>query len=252
MKVASMPMYDWPEVREETDAFWTELCEALAAVGIDAPVALDRKAANADTWHSPKLILSQTCGWPLTHGLSDALEVVAIPSYAAEGCGAGTYRSMIVAAHAVDPPDLAHGTIAFNTRDSLSGYWALAASLAGHGIPADKIGGWLETGSHRASIRAVAAERAAMAAVDCVTWQLALRHEPAAQQLKVIGWTEEMPALPFVTATANAPMVEVLLAALETAAAKAAQPLLTEVQAGSIVDYAPVIELGERAMAAGY
>lgn len=245
-------MYDWPEVRDETDAFWTELCEALAAIGIDTPVALDRDTPDAEIWRSPGLILSQTCGWPLTHGFSDALSVVAIPSYDAEGCGAGTYRSAIVAREKADPLELAHRTIAINGEDSLSGYRALAGWFAGHGVHASDVGDWIETGSHRTSIRAVAAGRAAIASIDCVTWRLALDHEPAARELTVIGWTDEMPALPLVTAKANAGLADVLRAALDMAIARAPQPLLQSVQAGSIEDYQPVIALGETVRAAGY
>lgn len=252
MKYASLPMYDWPEVRDETDAFWTELCEALAAVGIDAPVALNRDMPDAEIWRSQGLVLSQTCGWPLTHGFSDALSVVAIPSYDAEGCGVGTYRSVIVARENGDPLDMASRTIAINGRDSLSGYRALAGWFAGHGVHAGEVGGWMATGSHRASIRAVAACKAAMAAIDCVTWQLALRHEPAARELTVIGWTEEMPALPFVTARANAGLGDVLLAALAGATELAPQPFLAGVQARTASDYQRVITLGEKARAAGF
>ena len=55
------------------------------------------------------------------------------------------------------------------------------------------------TGSHRGSIRAVAGGKADIAAIDCVAWALALRHEPAAGDLKVIGRSPNYPSLPFIT-----------------------------------------------------
>lgn len=57
----------------------------------------------------------------------------------------------------------------------------------------------VETGGHRASVRAVAEGRADLAAIDCRSWALALRHEPCARRLVVIGWTAERPGLPYVT-----------------------------------------------------
>ena len=83
-------------------------------------------------------------------------------------------------------------------------------------------------------------------------WRLALDHEPAARELTVIGWTDEMPALPLVTAKANAGLADVLRAALDMAIARAPQPLLQSVQAGSIEDYQPVIALGDKVRAAGF
>ena len=60
---------------------------------------------------------------------------------------------------------------------------------------------WIETGSHRASVRAVAEEKADVAAIDAVCWALALRYEPeAVSRLKVIGQTPLRPGLPFITA----------------------------------------------------
>ena len=39
--IAALPMYDWPEVRGETDALWVKIRDALQARGIAAP---DRKS----------------------------------------------------------------------------------------------------------------------------------------------------------------------------------------------------------------
>lgn len=245
-------MYDWPQVAAQTDAFWFAIRGALAAAGIAAPTDLDRLTPLPAQWRAPHLLLSQTCGWPLVHHHQTDLAVVARPTYAAEGCGAGTYRSAIVARRDAGLAELARGTVAVNGHDSLSGYWALAARLAGEGIARDELGEMIETGSHRASLRAVADGKAGLAAIDCVSWRLAVDHEPVAAGLHVIGWTAEMPALSFVTSVANAQLSSTLLAVLETAIATAPQPLLTGVTASSRADYDVVAELTEQARAAGY
>ena len=249
---ASLPMYDWPEVAGATDAFWSALRGALSANGVEAPDRLDRTSPSDAVWRDPGLVLSQTCGWPLVTRYCDALHVVARPVYAVEGCGAGTYRSAIVARRTVPLAELVRGTVAVNGFDSLSGYRTLAAHLAGNGIGRDGVGDFLETGSHRASVQAVAQGRAAVAAIDCVSWRLALDHEPAARELTVIGWAEELPALPFVTSKANASRADAILTALEAAAQQAPQPHLAGVLPASLADCDTVVALGERVAAAGF
>lgn len=249
---ASLPMYDWPERVPETDAFWIALGGKLMESGIEAPGTLERKASSDRLWRDPDLVFSQTCGWPLVTRYHGTLHVIARPSYAVEGCGAGTYRSAIVARHKETLSELVRGTIAVNGFDSLSGYRTLAHHLASQGIRRRDVGGFIETGSHRESIRAVAAGRAHVAAIDCVSWQLTLDHEPAARKLIVIDWTEELPALPFVTSKANAARADTIRDALEAAVKLAPQPHLAGVREASLGDYAAVTALGERARAAGF
>ncbi|RUW96295.1 phosphate ABC transporter substrate-binding protein, partial [Mesorhizobium sp. M8A.F.Ca.ET.059.01.1.1] len=44
--IAALPMYDWPEVRDEVDAQWASLRDAFRPRGIDAPQSIVRR--NAD------------------------------------------------------------------------------------------------------------------------------------------------------------------------------------------------------------
>lgn len=249
---ASLPMYDWPEVRETTDAFWAVLRARLASCGFEAPGWLDRATPSATLWRSPDLLFSQTCGWPLVSGFFKHVQVVAIPSYAVTGCGSGTYRSALVAKLEDEPLLLARGRIAINSRDSLSGYRTLANTLARGGLTAGQVGSWLETGGHRASIVAVAEGRADLASIDALSWQLALDHEPAAKMLHVVGWTDELPALPFVTAKKNSERVVDVLQAVQVALAISPQAYLQSVRAGSVADYAPVVALGSLVESAGF
>ena len=58
----------------------------------------------------------------------------------------------------------------------------------------------IETGGHRASIRAVATDMADVAAIDCRSWAMARQFEPAARALAVVGWTARRKGLPFIAA----------------------------------------------------
>ncbi|TGV62387.1 phosphate ABC transporter substrate-binding protein, partial [Mesorhizobium sp. M2D.F.Ca.ET.160.01.1.1] len=53
---------------------------------------------------------------------------------------------------------------------------------------------------HRASIVAITEDRADVAAIDCESWVLAQRFEPAARKVAVVGWTGRRKGLPFITA----------------------------------------------------
>ncbi|MDP2734302.1 MAG: hypothetical protein Q8O63_14555, partial [Hoeflea sp.] len=47
---ASLPMYDWPEIRAATDAVWAAIRSELSQRGIDAPARLDRSADPEPLW----------------------------------------------------------------------------------------------------------------------------------------------------------------------------------------------------------
>jgi ABC-type phosphate/phosphonate transport system substrate-binding protein len=229
--IACLPMYDWPERRAETDALWTRLRGALRNAGIEAPDRLTRTDDPEALWLSPDLLLGETCTYPLETVLRRRVRYVATPIHDAPGCGAGTYRSLIVAQGRGDDlappvnagsilPTSLEGPLAANAPESMSGFVALQRDMAraGRAMPSDVL--W--TGSHRASIRAVAGGTARLAAIDCVTWQIARDHEPAADKVHVIGWTAERPGLPLIT---NAATSDGDLERLRTAVA-AAMPVV--------------------------
>jgi ABC-type phosphate/phosphonate transport system substrate-binding protein len=95
--VASLPMYDFPELQDAHDAFWTALASRLVAAGLtDAPRALTRGATPAQVWGSPRLLFAQGCEYPLAKAFGDRVRVVAHPMYSAAGCDGSRYRSAIV------------------------------------------------------------------------------------------------------------------------------------------------------------
>jgi ABC-type phosphate/phosphonate transport system substrate-binding protein len=89
----------------------------------------------------------------------------------------------------------------------MSGYLALERDLAKVEKTLGIFDALIETGAHRSSIQAIAANRADVAAIDARSWQLAQRFEPAARDLIVVGWTALRPGAPFISAKSLASRV---------------------------------------------
>ena len=166
-------------------------------------------------WLHPALLFAQTCWGPMELGLAQHVQVIAQPSYdAVEGGQGELYSSALVMrtdgmapvpspadGKPVIPLDLVRGKrFAFNSLDSMSGLLGLTRDLEAMGESLDIFASRSESGGHRASIVAVAEGKADIAAIDCESWALAKRFEPAAQRVTVVGWTARRKGLPFITA----------------------------------------------------
>lgn len=185
---AALPMYDWPGSRTATDALWDALRDEFRAAGLPAPQTLSRPFDEGD-WQRPDLTLAQTCGMPFRLWLCDKVTLLGTPDYGVEGCPPGYYCSHIITRKQQQPV----GKAAVNALHSQSGYAVLNAP--------NRI---LLTGSHQASILAVAYCRADYAAIDAVTWRLACRDMPETSDLQIQSSTNPSPGLPFITANRNA------------------------------------------------
>lgn len=196
---ATLPMYDWPEIREHTDAFWA--CFQRYA-GLSA--ALDRESPYLDPWSNPNLIFSQTCGYPFTHKFKGLLNYVATPHYTCSGCNDASYSSFIFARQAT-PLQEFHGKIpAVNAMDSMSGMLALKLVFA----PFLKGGEFFEraylSGGHLNSLQAVREGKADVCAIDAVCVALAEKYRPEVLDgLVKIAQSPMVPSLPFVTRSGN-------------------------------------------------
>ena len=199
-RFAQLPMYDWPEVADPTDRLWALIRDAFRQSGIDAPDVLDRSLPPAETWLSPKLLLSQTCGLPLVADLSGKVNVLG--SFAYQGIEpAGSYHSVIIT-HASNNQTsvyLEGKRVVINGDDSYSGCLALKCFVADNGSGESPFASMLVSGGHRKSLCAVANGSADIAAIDCVSWYLANQCESAVRNLKVIGHTQSRPGLPLIT-----------------------------------------------------
>lgn len=244
---AALPMYDWPELRAATDAFWSAWRSALFEQGVKAPEKLDRTRPARQIWRDPDLLVAQTCGWPYVDQLSDVVRLVATPIYAVEGCEGPLYSSVVVVRQ--DDPaerlaDVVGRCVAVNGFDSLSGWRTLVADLPGAVETT-------VTGAHRASMAAVVDGVADAAAIDAVCWSYAARCDPAIHAaLRPIARTRMLRALPFVTSKRRSDAeVEAIFSALQCTfadldAAEAIAPLrLVGATAATPEDYAPIAAL---------
>lgn len=201
MTVAALGMYDWPEVREETDRLWRVIGDGLRSLGLDAPGDLARGGDPWAVWRDPDLVLAQTCGLPYAARLKGDVSLLGAPVYALEDTPPGKYRSEIVV-RADDPAEdvaaLRGRRFGFNMRESQSGWACFAAD---HENPLTFFAEVVKTGAHRASVHAVAEGRVDAACIDAVSWRLARRHDAAAvAKLRVLARTRPTPGLPFITA----------------------------------------------------
>jgi len=233
MSLASLPMYDLPELREATDAWWAGLAEKFRAAGIaEVPDRLTRSDDISAAWHSPALLLSQTCGYPMVMLLADVVQLVATPVYAAEGCDGANYSSVIVvrADDAVaDLSGLRGRRAAVNAPHSQSGYNALRHQLAPLAGGKTFFSEVVETGGHHKSMAAVADGQADVTAIDCVTFALTACYRPEATAgLRVLQYTAPAPGLPYVAPAGASPdLVRRLSTGLQEACA---EPALAEVR----------------------
>ena len=199
----SLPMYDWPEQQPFNDQFWELLKTQLHQSGIGGlPASLSRGEPMGE-WLHPQTLLSQTCGYPLVHILKDQVQLIGTPGYAVPLCRNGYYASAVLVRRddsSTHVSQYRHRRIAINSQHSQSGCHALLNAFHAEKMLSD--GQFestpLETGSHRASIRAVAEQSADLCAVDPLSWDLAKRYEPSAESLHTIGTTPYTPSLPLV------------------------------------------------------
>ncbi len=200
MIVASLPMYDWPEIRVHTDAMWQSISKSRGVCH-----ELDRNLDHAAAWRSPDLMFSQTCGYPFTHEFSGLLKYIATPHYVTDGCDGANYCSIIFARDQKPLADFYGATAAINSVDSMSGMLALKLVFAPHVKGGEFFRRCKITGGHRNSLQAVRTNYADVCAVDAVCVGLAKKHCPEILDgLVEIARSPLVPALPFVTRNGDA------------------------------------------------
>lgn len=211
--IASLPMYDWPELRGAHTRFWAAIHASLP----ESPQHLSHPHDLWELWRSPDLWLAQTCGLPYRARLSGDVTLVGTPDYGLDGCPPGFYRSVIVV-HCNDTrndmTEFRNARLAFNEPLSQSGWdapYRHAQKLV------FTFSSFLRTGAHLASAHAVATGAADLAAIDAQSWRLMQRYQTWTKELRVIEQTEPTPGLPFITAQHS--RVSEIAEAVETAIA---------------------------------
>jgi ABC-type phosphate/phosphonate transport system substrate-binding protein len=140
--VASLPMYDFPELRGAHDVFWGALAARLESAGVPhVPRMLTRNVGLGEVWRDPSLLFAQGCEYPLAKAYADHVRLVASPMYSAPGCEGARCRSAIVVR---GDAGYARGQLAARQSGGSSGARAAgepASGGAGAGAAGDPRGG---------------------------------------------------------------------------------------------------------------
>jgi ABC-type phosphate/phosphonate transport system substrate-binding protein len=255
---------DPPPLRRATRMLWAHIRDSLRAAGLDkVPEVADETLALEDAWLHPGLLLAQTCGYPFATRLRGHVRLVATPCYDHPGCSgpiSGSFLIVRADESAASLADLAGRRAAINYRTSNSGHNLLRAATAPFAQGEPFFAQVVETGGHGASIAALAAGAADVAAIDCVTWGNFARFAPErVAALRILGETPKTPGLPLITrGDASDAEVALLRAALDQAAA---DPALAEPRAIlglngfatlTDADYDAVLQLERDAITLGY
>lgn len=262
--IASLAMYDQPWLQATNDRLWSAIGSHLRSQGVaDLPPRLTRGVDLDDVWRSPRLLLGQTCGYPLMSELRETVQLVATPHYRAEGCSGAQHRSAIIV-RADDPattlPDLRGRRLGVNSFRSNTGMNLLRAAVAPYAEAQPFFGRVVLTGSHARSYAGVLSGKIDVAAIDSVTLaHLRSRYPRRAGAVRVLAWTAPSPGLPLVTAASTSPET---IAALRSALASVAKDpalcdtlgslLISGFEVLSLEDYEPVLSLEQASIAQRY
>jgi ABC-type phosphate/phosphonate transport system substrate-binding protein len=260
--IAILPMYDFPWTAAANDALWAAMAARLNEAGVEAPKMLTRSGDLHAQWRDPRLVLGQTCGYPYATRLKDVVALIAAPVYAFPGCVDASHRSFIIR-RAGDPrralAEFHRATAALNAYDSNTGMNLFRAALAPLAGGAPFFLAVLVSGSHEASVTAVAEGQADLASIDCVSFALLERGRPELiERVAVFAESPRSPSLPFIAA-AGLP-TETIGAVREALFSALADPNLAEARAAlglmaarsiTPADYDCVIEMERDAAAAG-
>lgn len=203
--IASLMMYNRPELAEAHRTYWSLIRQHLADAGIASPPELSQEDEEFSVWKHPALVLSQTCGMPYRLFLHGKVNLVGTPDFALDGCPPGYYNSAIIVHKDNEGSPLSaftDATFAFNQTISQSGYAAIVNHASAKGLTFTRP---TQTDSHLNSAKAVAEKSAAIASIDAVTWRLLRRYEPLVSKLTVLEWTAPTPGLPYITAITQNP-----------------------------------------------
>ena len=202
-RIASLPMYNFPEIRSALDTFWSGFVVHLKKEGVKhIPAALVHGSSVQSLWNDPELLVTQCCGYDLISRYKDSLIPVAVPHYSAPGCSGSEYSSFILVRDnnpVADVLEMQGSVAVINGPESHSGMSALRHLVASHSHKGRFFSDIKISGSHIDSIDFVKRGLADVAPIDCVTYALLEKHRPqTVWGLRVLGRTFCAPAPPYV------------------------------------------------------
>lgn len=250
--LAELLMYVAPPRVCAAQALWLkEIVQRLGAERLDA-AGLDLQ----QLWRSPRLLLTQTCGYPLMTRLRGEVRVVGRPVYRLPHSADGNHCSVLLVREDDPRQSLAeffgsHGLI--NGQDSNSGMNLLRQRVAPLQRDGRFFGEVSATGGHRDSLRWLRQGRGDLAAIDSVTYDyLARDHSEEVRDLRILTLSAVGPCLPYITALDDPEpirlaMNQTLQALPEVAAILAIEQVLAATEA----DYEVLLDYEREAQALG-
>ena len=249
-----------PELALAWRALWERYHDIAGLEGEPLPVVFD---TDETMLRDPLLRIGHTCGYPLMTRLRDAVTPVCVPEFEVPGCSDHLYSSRFVVPAESDIESLADcrgRVLAVNTVDSNSGMNVLRHALAKTGARAPFFEQVELTGGHRHSLEAVAAGRAQLAAIDCVSYQLVIDLAPhLAGAVRTIAFSHQCAGLPLVVPTRLADgfdrdefAADLNQALAALAAQQRACLHIAQFRPAEFADYDSILALENEAAEAGY
>ena len=197
--LASLPMYERPELNEAHNNLWTLIKYYLSEKKIDHPINLIKGKAGLKIWENKNLFLSQTCSLPFRKKLFKHVKYVGTPIYDIQDCPQGYYRSFFIVKKknkALKISDFSDKIFAYNEINSQSGYAAAYNHLFPKKLWFKKL---VYSGSHKKSVNMVFNEEADITCIDALTWNTICSFDEYSKDMIVIDKTIPTPGLPYIT-----------------------------------------------------
>ena len=206
MQIASLPMYNIPEIRKASSSLWNGIAKYLRLEGVEkVPDRLVFDQTLHNLWSDPNLMFSQCCGYDVVHRFENTLTPLAVPHFDVTACAGGEYSSLVVVGEDCPYDDVLemHGTVAaINGPESHSGMSSLRQLVASKHIDGRFFSEIVISGAHVKSLAMLRRRDADVAAIDCVTYALLSAYQPETLAgTRVLGRTYHAPAPPYVTRT---------------------------------------------------
>ena len=258
MSLACLPWYDLVETQEVTDRLWRLVARELKEQNmLNVPDELDRRADYEAQWKSADLLLGQACGYDVYCANDHNLQIIGVPLYDMPGCEGTRYRSFVIVrddSSYSSIEDLRGARCVINSPRSHSGMNVLRALVA----PLAQGRRFFESvqisGAHERSLDLVRLRRADVAAIDCITYGLLMRHRPEAiAPTRIVHHTQTLTAPPYVTgANTSVRVQKMIFQALERGIAALSQTDLAQlglhgIASASMEDYQGIGEMSAHA-----